>query len=315
MFLDMVNLTQKVKPIVMGDDEPTKPTNSNGHDFRWAKRQYQKHTKAGEAQTKVLKAFTEFIKVAGNKPCLAVEAADFLHYREWCDEHKTSNDWYNKRLGRVGTLWRWLICEHEADVPHRLPMWLDSNKQQPHEVKDQSSAIVPPAEFYAAIAEADPVYKAVFLLCLGCGLNRSDVRLLKWSQLFLDDPIPHYAGKRHKLSHKIGAKTFRRIPLLPETVAALKALPGDGDYVFPSIKKDFYISSAWDKVSGGSMFSQLRNCFSTAAEEADVSDKLIDRFLGHSRSGDTKKYLDKMPVDHLMPVVEAGRQKFFAKED
>ena len=315
LFLDLTEVAEKARPIVLPDAKTSKATTVSGHTLRWAKRQYRDGTDATAEHKRVLDSFEDFVSAVGNKLCLLVDATDFQAFRKWCEKKKHSNDWYNKRLKKVGTVWRWMMREHSADCPIKLPMWLSGNQQKAHKVKEESSKQVAPELFHEAISRTrNPIYRAAFYLCLNCGLNRPDVRFCHRSQLHLDDATPYYSGERHKMAHKPNSKTFRRIPLLPQTVEALRLLPGD--LPFSAISQDQNISERWNRASQGkATLSQLRNCFATAAEEADVSDKLIDRFLGHSRSGDTKKYLDKMPVDHLMPVVEAGRQKFFAKED
>jgi integrase len=189
--------------------------------------------------------------------------------------------------------------------------------------KTRQAKFFEPAEIKLLLRHASPQMRAMILLALNCGLGNEDLALLKASNLkdgWLDYP-------------RVKTEVDRRVPLFPETIAALAAIPVNADgYVFHTKygnlwtkpnKKDGTnpISDRFTKLcknldlyKKGRGFYSLRHTCATIGEECGDS-KAIEFILGHVPLAEDMSvpYRERMLDERLRKVTEHIRQWAFAK--
>ena len=143
--------------------------------------------------------------------------------------------------------------------------------------------------FFAAVeAVKDPHIQAAFRILIGTGCRRSELLNTKWADLDLD------AGVWRLLSTK--AKRPQRIPLTPDLVEMLRALPRIGAYVIPGRfmdkpRHDF--KKPWENLCkaadlDGVHIHDLRRTYGLLAAQK-VGIRGASRLLRHSRIDVTSK--------------------------
>jgi integrase len=167
---------------------------------------------------------------------------------------------------------------------------------------------------------------AMTLLAVNGGLGQTDLGRLPWSALRLS-PLPHLDYRRPK------TEVDRSVPLWPETLSAIQAIPAGQpqDLVFrysdgrawaePNVTREggaIVAVSMRDKIrhwlrklgeeSGHQFpgFYALRHTFRTVADEAN-DQHAIHRIMGHSLPGMSGHYVERIGLDRLLAVTEHVR--------
>lgn len=155
------------------------------------------------------------------------------------------------------------------------------------------------ADLRTLVACVLPEMRAMVLLGVNAGYGNTDCSLLPWSAIdseWIDYPRP-----------KTGIN--RRAWLWPETLEALKQLPGDGDLVFPGYSY-YRISLEFGKVAKaagiGLTFYALRHTFQTIAGQC--KDPLaVSAVMGHLIPGMAGIYTEEIGDDRLRVACETVR--------
>ncbi len=177
-------------------------------------------------------------------------------------------------------------------------------------------------QVHALLAHANRNLRAMILLGLQAGFGNTDVAELPIRALDLESGWLDYA--------RVKTGMPRRVPLWPETVAALQAVldahPGDSDLLFIGPRgvdytgnhRGYRVAAEFNrarKAAGieGRSFYDLRRTFQTVAEGAhDLV--AVQSIMGHApSSGDMSAvYRQRIDDDRLRAVVEHVRQWWLA---
>ena len=307
--------------------------------------------------------FNRFIQCVGNLPVSLVKKASFVEWQKtirakankW--SAKTSDD-HHRAVARVLKL-----AKRKNDgwrFPDGLIEWADDwkyDKRTPYVPKQQNKEPMPVDVFNGLLKVADEwaatnpdtidattqsgrakrrqaqIKKrqgVQFSAMLGLGIHglaNIDCARIAWSDLHLDDDLPHLSLPRTKCEHKTGYAVDRKTPLLPSCVDALKRWrkyerrpstvfrtsqgnPFDSNTIADVIKK-----LREENGSNGWSFKHLRNVGGTVADKAGLSEMKIDRFLGHTLKRERSKYLGSVGPDYLTDLVNLIGAEYFAGEN
>ena len=166
---------------------------------------------------------------------------------------------------------------------------------------------------------------AMVKLAANCGLGNVDVMRIRWSNLRLDDEIPHMDFPRRKTEDVTG-EVERYTPLLPETIRALqtvKAIGNPSPFVFVTGGGKAYTKPSFRQMTNRLFatantkawtFKHLRNIGGTLAKRNGYKDR-VQEFLGHNETGTNKFYVDDVGPEYMVPVVNLiGREYFDGDE-
>jgi Phage integrase family len=147
-------------------------------------------------------------------------------------------------------------------------------------------------------------FRAMLLFGCQAGFGFVDCSQLMPKDIKTENGLTYAHLPRTKSVKKIGQPVDRRIPMLPSTIQALRALAkfNNGSYIFKndhggplnpsSCSKEFEKFCKGAGVSDWT-FKHLRNVGSNLADEHDLSSRMIDRFHGRVIKGAKKSYLVK----------------------
>jgi integrase len=150
----------------------------------------------------------------------------------------------------------------------------------------------------------------MMLMALNAAMYAGEVSALKWSEIDL------VAGTLVTRRPKTGVS--RVAVLWPETVAALKALPREGDHVFYTRVRSYTVFSAldaWRKyreaagLGGDITFCMVRDAAFTIACAETTSD-MARVLAGHRLAGAVDNYVRRAPM-FVRPACDAIRSHFF----
>lgn len=121
-------------------------------------------------------------------------------------------------------------------------------------------------------------YENVYKLYLLTGCRRSELFLLKWSDI----------DWRRKIVHINGTKTdnsVRDLPLFPQLKELLKSIPRQDEFVlnFSSNVIKCHFKRLKSKYKLTYSIHSLRHTFATRCLEQGISMKVVQKWLGHSR--------------------------------
>lgn len=170
--------------------------------------------------------------------------------------------------------------------------------------------------------------EALFVLAVGSGLRQGELLGLAWQDLDLERGMVHVRKelvRRDGAYHRDDPKTERSkrsVPLAPPVVESLREhrkrviaegfVPIDTGPVFMNLDGEA-LSGSWlthhfyDLLEKAGIpripFKNLRTTFSSRLAEAGVSDVVIARLMGHSRTHTTRKhYIADRPEDAIDAV-------------
>ena len=236
-------------------------------------------------------------------------------------------------IGRVKGVFKF---GYEAGLLDRLPRYGPQFKKPSAKVLRKTRAakglrMFEREELLALLDVAPPIQEAMVLLAVNGGLGNSDVATLPIRAVNLKTGWLAYARPKTGVD--------RRIPLWPETIAAVKAVladrhqPNDSahkDLIFISTGGEAYISEnsghriaktvLWflrkAKIERpGLTFYSLRHTFQTIAEGArDLS--AVQAIMGHAASENdmSARYRERVDDERLRAVVEHVRSWLFDTE-
>jgi len=171
------------------------------------------------------------------------------------------------------------------------------------------------------VNRAGILWSAVLRFAVNTDADNMDVATLTTDALSLNAPIPHVKLPRSKTSE------YRETPLLPCTVAALKAWMDyaeirDGLVFRNDQGKPFVSEKVWtgferlrdalgkpeltqiDKDHAWS-FKHIRNVGGNVAKRAGISIELREAFNGHAYNGMNQFYEEGFTFEAMIPIVNA----------
>lgn len=147
-----------------------------------------------------------------------IKAYDLLAYRATRNKAELSPTSINNEIAAVKAMFHWALS---TEVIDRGPN-LDAVKKLPRKRVERRTFTA--EEIHRLIAAADLQWKAMILLAMNCSFGCTDCAELRWENVDLK------AGRISFPRTKTGVA--RNFLLWPETIAAIKAVPVQGDFVF-----------------------------------------------------------------------------------
>jgi len=179
--------------------------------------------------------FSEFENFIGKTyPVSDLKRENFTGYRDDCRKRVSKSGsrneplWVGQRLQAVKLAF---TCAHR-EVDANWPPDMFGSDGFIHVLEtvgaqETEKKIISPREFSAAFDVADTQWRAILLLTLNCGLRNRDVSDIEWQHIRWDEAILNFP--RGKTGRK------RRIPLAPQTIAALRLWRAETTSSLPNI--------------------------------------------------------------------------------
>ncbi len=226
----------------------------------------------------------------------------------------------------------------------KVPSKVEKRKAKARSRLENGSKMFEAAEIRKMLDAANPQLRAMILLGVNGGLGNTDCAGLPLSALDLDAGWLDYARAKTGIG--------RRVPLWPETVAALREViakrktpadPADADVVFVTkygqrwVRYSILETKSFGKISikpkqddaiaketakllrelgikrHGVGFYALRHVFETIAGESR-DQVVVDAIMGHVDNTMAGEYRERISDDRLRAVVEHVRGWLYAKE-
>ena len=158
-------------------------------------------------------------------------------------------------------------------------------------IKNPTKRFLEKEEEEKLLAAANPVMRAIIIIALHTGMRSSEIKNLKWSDVFL------------KQNYLIALNTKngkpRKLIITPQMKEALSSLTKLGDYVFmnPLTKKpykEFKVTFRRTVKRAGIphiTFHELRHTTASRLNEIGVDLNTIQEYLDHSDARTTQKYI------------------------
>ncbi len=147
-----------------------------------------------------------------------IRTADIQQYRAgFIRDHKAPNT-INNYLSPIKAMFNWAL---DNEILDQAPNLKAVKKVTAKKVKRQ---VFTPDQVRQLLAAAKPHMRAMILLGLNCGFGVMDCAQLKWENIDLQTGTVDYPRGK--------TGVHRRFTLWPETLAAVKAMPVRGEYVF-----------------------------------------------------------------------------------
>lgn len=152
------------------------------------------------------------------------------------------------------------------------------------------------------LSVCSPTMKAIIIIALHTGMRCSEIKNLKWSDVFLKDKYLIALNTKNGKS--------RKLLITPQMSEVLKGMPRLSDYVFtnPLTKKKYrdFKSSFNRAVERAGIehitFHELRHTTASRLNELGVDLSTIQEYLDHSDARTTQKYIHK-PRKNILDAV------------
>jgi integrase len=186
-------------------------------------------------QVSLLKAFVKF--VGPHQLVSDVSTLDLQNYRTRLIGARNSPNTINNRIAAVKAMYNWAL---DNEIIDRSPRLKALKKVTPQ--KAEKPTFTPP-QIQALLQDAGVQMKAMIWLGLNCGFGCTDCAELRWKNLDLDH------GRVTFPRGKTGIG--RNLPLWPETVQALQAVPRQGELVFSTHSGNPWVRTISSKQEDG----------------------------------------------------------------
>jgi integrase len=309
----------------------------------------------------VLANWQRFIDCLGNVRVGELQPETFRKFHEWADKEATkraTNRWHVQLMDSIKVVFNYTRRHYrEWNWPPDIDQRIRAYTPKAYAPAEENAEPMPPDLFVRLLkrcdewAGVDPhaidastqqgrgkrsqairkqgdgrQMRLILMLAVNCGLNAVDVQRLKWSQLKLDDRIPHLDLPRQKAKRAVGRAINRRTPLLPTVVDALREWqrlkPSTDGYVFRTARGTPIDPTRLGRTVGRLLddegldrtftLKHLRNVGPTLAANENAPEEMIQAFLGHSPSAMSNRYKGRKPVDYSKPIVDLIERDYFA---
>ena len=167
-----------------------------------------------------------------------ISTLDLQNYKRKLEkQYSSSKHRLNLHISNLKTLFHWA---QKNDILKQIPN-IDAVTRS--KIANKQRRIFTHEEIGKLLAVADVKMKAMIWLGLNCGFGCTDCSELQWKHLDLD------AGRVIYPRGKTGVP--RNLPLWPETIDALKAVPKSGNLVFYTSKGNPFVRSVLKIDAGG----------------------------------------------------------------
>jgi len=168
------------------------------------------------AQIRQLRDFAKF--VGPRRLVSDVSTIDLQRYRRKLANDSKSAHTINAYIGSIKAMYRWASDNELISSTPKL------RAVKAVRLSKQKKPTFTASQIQALLDHADPKMKAMIWLGLNCGFGNTDCAKLRWKNLDLQKGRVRLARSKTEVD--------RNLPLWPETIQALHALPISGELVF-----------------------------------------------------------------------------------
>lgn len=273
--------------------------------------------------------------VTRDRTAATLTARDFTLVRQSLDK-RLSNRSAGNEIGRIRMIFKFGVDQGLLD---RLPIYGQDFSKPSRDVirrdrQKQPKKLFSPAELQSIIKTAGQPLKAMILLGINSGMGNSDVARIEHRHIDFKTGWIDYPRWKTAVE--------RRFPMWPETIKALKEAiklrpeGGEPDQVFCTNKNRTNKGLSWFKEESstnpitqafrkvldkldiyrkGVNFYSLRHSFETYAGDENSDQVAIDAVMGHADESMSANYRESVADKRLKAVVDAVRNKVFAKQE
>ncbi|HNS22426.1 MAG TPA: tyrosine-type recombinase/integrase [Sedimentisphaerales bacterium] len=188
-------------------------------------------------QVSLLKAFVRF--VGPHRLVSDVATLDLQNYRTRLIGAKNLPNTINNRMAAVKAMYNWALDNEIIDHSPRLKALKKVTPQKTEKPTFTSSQV------RALLQNAGVQMNAMIWLGLNCGFGCTDCAELKWKNVDLDQGRVTYPRGKTGIG--------RNLPLWPETVQALLAVPRQGELVFYTRSGNPWVRTMSNKQEDGTI--------------------------------------------------------------
>jgi len=224
-----------------------------------------------------------FYRLVGNKPAEKITINDLEKYRTY-RKKDVQNATINREMNNIRRVFSLAKQNHKI----KFNPCDDLKKLR---IKNPAKRFLQKDEEEKLLNACNPVMKAIVIIALHSGMRSSEIKNLKWADVFLkQDYLIALNTKNGKA---------RKIILTPQMKEALLKLPHIGEYVFmnPTTKKQYTEFKATFRrtVKRAGIphitFHELRHTAASRLNEIGVDLITIQEYLDHADARTTQRYI------------------------
>lgn len=236
-----------------------------------------------------------FYKLTGNKPAEQVTINDLEKYRTY-RKNKVKAATINREMNSIKRAFS--LAKSNRKIRFNPCEDLKTLK-----IKNPTKRFLTKEEEEKLLKASNPIMRAIIIVALHTGMRSSEIKNLKWSDVFLKE------NYLIALNTKNGRS--RKLIITPQMKKEITKLPNLGEYVFmnPVTKmpyKEFKVTFRRTVKRAGIphiTFHELRHTTASRLNEIGVDLSTIQEYLDHADARTTQKYIHK-PKKNILDAVQ-----------
>ena len=236
-----------------------------------------------------------FYNLIGNKLAEKVTLNDFEKYRTYRKDKKVKASTINREMNYITRIFS--LAKSNKKI--RINPCDDLKKLR---IENPTKRFLAKDEEDKLLKASNPVMKAIIIVAIDSGMRSSEIKFLKWSDIFLD--------KNYLIALNTKNGRSRKILITKRMKNVLQKLPHIGEYVFmnPITKKPYteFKTTFSRTVARAKIphitFHELRHTTASRLNELGVDLITIQEYLDHADARTTQQYLHK-PKKNILDAV------------
>lgn len=236
-----------------------------------------------------------FYKLTGNKPAEQVTINDLEQYRTYRKDTVQAAT-INREMNNIKRMF-------SLAKSNRKVRFNPCDELHTLRVKNPTKRFLTKNEEKKLLKAANPVMKAIIIIALHTGMRLSEIRNLKWSDVFL--------SKNYLIALNTKNGRSRKLIITAQMKKYIKTIPKIGEYVFmnPITKKPYteFKTTFKRTVQRAKIphitFHELRHTTASRLNELGVDLITIQEYLDHADARTTQKYIHK-PKKNILDAVQ-----------
>lgn len=237
----------------------------------------------------------KFYKLIGNKPAEQVIVNDFERYRAMRKKEVKASS-INREMNSIRRVF-------SLAKSNRKIRYNPCEDLKPLKTENPRKRFLTKEEELKLLDVSPPVMRAIIITALHTGMRESEIKNLKWTDVFLKE--------KYLVALNTKNGKARKLLITPQMKAELLKLPKIGEYVFmnPLTQKPYvdFISTYVRAVKRSGIphisFHELRHTTASRLNELGVDLSTIQEYLDHADARTTQKYIHK-PKKNILDAVE-----------
>lgn len=236
-----------------------------------------------------------FYNLTGNKQAEQITLNDFEKYRTYRKGCNVQNSTINREMNYISRVFS--LAKSNKKIRNNPCENLKRLK-----IKNPRKRFLTKDEEQKLLSASNPTMRAIIIIALHTGMRVSEIKNLKWSDVFLKDKYLIALNTKNGRS--------RKLIITPQMEQELLSLPRLSEYVFtnPETKepyKDFKTTFSRTVIRSGIphiTFHELRHTTASRLNELGVDLSTIQEYLDHADARTTQQYIHKPKYNILNAV-------------